>query len=74
MHDSKKRDEDAPVDPIALTLAVWLGLIVGVNGLVRLSERAEFQASVAQAGAKTSNRQSVEVSNPFSARLMAFGG
>ena len=32
--------EAAPLDPVALTLAVWLGVMVGVTGLVRLSESA----------------------------------
>ena len=30
-------DEPKPLDPVALTLAVWLGLIVSVAGLVRLA-------------------------------------
>ena len=29
-------DEPRPLDPVALTLAVWLGLMVPVAGLVRL--------------------------------------
>ena len=31
-------DEPKPLDPVALTLAVWLGLMVSVAGLVRLAE------------------------------------
>ncbi len=38
------------MDPIALTLAVWLGVIVGVTGLVRLSENAAAQSALSQAG------------------------
>ena len=30
-------DEPKPLDPVALTLAVWLGLMVSVPGLVRLA-------------------------------------
>ncbi len=30
-------DEATPLDPLALTLAVWLGLMVSVAGLVRLA-------------------------------------
>ncbi len=29
-------DEPQPLDPVALTLAVWLGLAVSVAGLARL--------------------------------------
>jgi len=32
--------QTVPLDPVALTLALWLGLIVAVTGLVRLSENA----------------------------------
>lgn len=32
--------EAAPLDPVALTLAVWLGVMVAVTGLIRLSESA----------------------------------
>ena len=47
---SRERDEPEPMDPIALTLAVWLGMIVGVTGLIRMSEHAAAQAALAQAG------------------------
>ena len=45
--DSRKRAEAdvAPLDPVALTLAVWLGLVVGVTGLIRLSENAAANAA-----------------------------
>jgi len=45
--NSKKRAEaeTAPLDPIALTLALWLGLVVGVTGLIRLSETAAANAA-----------------------------
>jgi len=38
--------EAAPLDPIALTLALWLGLVVGVTGLIRLSENAAANAAL----------------------------
>jgi len=49
--DSRKRAEAnvAPLDPIALTLALWLGLVVGVTGLIRLSENAAANAGRMQA-------------------------
>jgi len=37
--------ETAPLDPIALTLALWLGLMVAVTGLIRLSENAAANAA-----------------------------
>jgi len=40
--------EAAPLDPIALTLALWLGLVVGVTGLIRLSESAAANAARTQ--------------------------
>jgi hypothetical protein len=45
--NSKRRAEaeTAPLDPIALTLALWLGLVVGVTGLIRLSEAAAANAA-----------------------------
>jgi hypothetical protein len=48
--NAKKRaaSEAAPLDPIALTLALWLGMIVGVTGLIRLSESAAANAARAQ--------------------------
>jgi hypothetical protein len=48
--NSKKREETqaAPLDPIALTLALWLGLVVGVTALIRLSENANAARQQAQ--------------------------
>ncbi len=36
----RHEDEATPLDAVAVTLAVWLGLIVAVTGLIRLSEHA----------------------------------
>ena len=41
-------DEAAPLDPVALTLAVWLGLIACVTGVIRLSDNAAAQAALAR--------------------------
>ena len=42
MDDEKA--EDSGFDPVALTLAVWLGSIVCVTGLIRLTEDASARA------------------------------
>jgi hypothetical protein len=49
-HNHKKpaETETVPLDPIALSLALWLGLVVGVTGLMRLSETAAANAARAQ--------------------------
>ena len=33
-------DDNAPLDPVALTLAIWLGGIAAITGLVRYSDQA----------------------------------
>ena len=66
-------DEAEPMDPIALTLAVWLGLIVSVTGLVRLSENAAANAALAQAASHTDMSNALD-DRPVAARVMAFGG
>lgn len=43
-------EEAAPFDPIALTLAIWLGLIATATGMVRMSENAAAQAPPRQPG------------------------
>ena len=40
----RAESETAKLDPVALTLALWLGLVVGVTGLMRLSETAAVRA------------------------------
>ena len=42
-------DEATGLDPVAITLAIWLGLVTLVTGMVRLSEAASIQAAHAQA-------------------------
>lgn len=63
----------AGLDPIALTLALWLGVVVGATGLLRLAQDAADQAALAQAGQTGTNHPADEMS-PFNPRLMAFGG
>ncbi len=43
MRQRKPEADAEPLDPIAVSLAVWLGLMVSVLGLQRLSEQAAFQ-------------------------------
>ncbi len=59
-------------DPVALTLALWLALMVGVGGLVRLSEEASANMALAEAAANGQTLESVELS-PFSVPLLATG-
>ena len=71
MHDT---DEPQPMDPIALTLAVWLGIIVSVTGLMRLSQEAAVQAALAQPTTQTDLAQSQDETRPLPLRMIAFGG
>ncbi len=49
-HDRRQADaETAPLDPIVLTVALWLGLMVTVAGFGRLSEAAANVRLVADA-------------------------
>lgn len=43
-------EQAAPFDPIALTLAIWLGLIATVTGMVRMTENAAAQPQPRQTG------------------------
>jgi hypothetical protein len=40
----QSQSEAKPLDPVALALALWLGLVVGVTGLMRLSDAASVAA------------------------------
>lgn len=72
MPDRQDGDDARPMDPVALTLAVWLGLIVGVTGMIRLSDNAAALSAMAQKLQEAA--PSAEAQNPFNPRLMAFGG
>lgn len=67
------QDDHAGFDPIALTLAIWLGLVACVVGVARLSEAAASQAALAQSAAQ-SDVQAGPGTAPMSGRMMAFGG
>ena len=49
---SQGTGNDAPLDPVALTLAIWLGVVAGVTGLTRLSSQAETQANLARSSGR----------------------
>lgn len=70
----REHSKAGSLDPIALTLAIWLGLVAGVGGLVRLSEDAAFQVALAEAAGDNKATAPVEAPTPFSPRLLAFGG
>ena len=48
-------DEAEPLNPISLTLALWLGLIVGVTGVTRFVQHAANNAANTQALAAPSS-------------------
>jgi len=78
MQDPRRdhRDGDNEVkalDPIALTLAVWLGLVTCTMGLVKLADDAAAQATIARLADPRQDSPEQDT-QPFSPRLMAFGG
>ncbi len=46
-----EKDEVPPLDPVAVTLAIWLGLVVSVTGLTRISANAAATAQDPQRAA-----------------------
>lgn len=67
------RDEAGGVDPVALTLVLWLGLVVGAAGLTRLSQQASAQEALDEAAGKPSLMSTMDV--PWTtAQALAFGG
>ncbi len=73
-----QRDEDQPgLDPIALTLAVWLGVIAGTTGLVRVSPDAAAQTALARSGQMQAGVGAAQTAEPtplISLCLTAVGG
>ena len=78
MERDRNADEGQPLDPIALTLAVWLGVIAGATGLVHMAQDAAARTALAQAvNAPTASELAQRPQEPsplFNTRLMAFGG
>ena len=75
MRKREEREEAAPLDPVALTLAIWLGCVVGVSGLVRLSEEASAQAALDEASGRPAPRMGWDTGQMYSPRAVAaYGG
>ena len=51
-----RSEEDVRLDPIALSLAIWLGLVVAATGFVRVMQDAVAQARIAQDAARTAGK------------------
>ena len=63
-----KSDEAKPLDPVALTIAVWLGVIVCTTALVRLFEQAAADARLNPAAGLQADMPA------FSVPVMGYGG
>ena len=63
--------EAAPLDPVALTLALWLGLVVSVAAVDRLSKAAIAQAALQAEQGTPSAAPSLTA--PHSMRFFAYG-
>ena len=68
------QDVTTRVDPVALTLALWLGLVVGVAGVPRISEQAAARAARDEAAGRPSLVSTVDDVPWATARALAFGG
>ena len=73
MHNHQER-ELAPLDPVALTLALWLGLLATVAGLTRLSDAAAAQAMLDQTAGWPAFAVNSDDAQWVAARLAALGG
>ena len=60
-----RSNEDARLDPIALSLAIWLALVVAATGFLRVVQDAVVQARIAQDAARTAS-EVVTVPQPAS--------
>ncbi len=72
MRNDREQTDVKPMDPIALTLAVWLGLIAGVTELVRLSDRASSEAA-ARSAIQSDALRPFDDAQPIAADVMALG-
>lgn len=43
---NQQESEAASIDPIAMTLAIWLGVVVSITALGRLAQDAQLQAGL----------------------------
>lgn len=51
-----RTEEDARLDPVALSLAIWLGLVVAATGFMRVTQDAVAQARAAQDAARAAGK------------------
>ena len=51
-----RSEEDTRLDPIALSLAIWLGVIVAATGFMRVMQDAVAQARIAQDAARAAGK------------------
>ena len=76
MRQREPETKTSAFDPIALSLALWLGLMVGALGLQRMSEEAAAQKAAQQRVAqpeRTSQQNAALPARPMQA-FAAWGG
>ena len=67
-----RQAESQPMDPVALTLALWLGLVASVVGLTRASEDAARQATLNQLWGKPAVNELTDI-NYINPQMVGFG-
>ena len=65
--------EAAPLDPVALTLAIWLGLVVSVTALGRLGQAAMAQAAAQSQLQQSTPRGAASLTTTRPMRFFAYG-
>ena len=72
MRERKPDTEATPLDPIALSLVLWLALMVGALGLQHMAEQAAAPQAAQEAAARSTPRQTLAASP--SLRMWREGG
>ena len=63
------------LDPVALSLALWLGLVASIGGIARLSEAAGVQAALMELNSPRAASATQDIPVPtIAAWSMAYGG
>ena len=70
MRKGEERERAEQLDPVALTLAIWLGCMVCISGLIRLSEAASAQAMLEEASGRDATGVAWEGGQMFSPRSL----
>ena len=70
-HDTDKAES---LNPVLLTLALWLGLVVSVTGMTRYLQSAAESAANAQAAASRSPAQPAVQDNALTILRFTMGG